>query len=303
MMSFFKRIVSKFFLSRNQILMQDLEMIRLIDIAECGLDSENIPYIRLRSGEIFYSFLTEENKRRLYHTYRATLPPLLTEDCFQVALDIIQRFYRENTRVPPSLPKSHYLYPGWGFIDLGAYLGFGAIKAARKVGTDGKVIAVEASSQAYSLLLKNIEANNLKNVSTVHAVIQNTNELVRFFQGGLQSNSIHKHLVDQIAERSNDYSDYEIVQGKTVDTILQETNYPIKMMNTFVSFEINGAEPLALLGMKNFLQSCPRFDLRIAARYGNSDTDSTAVRIVEILSAHQNITIVEAAPLIYAYRY
>ncbi len=125
------RRITKYF-KGAKLLLTDLKMMSLLDIAECGVDSENIPYIQLRSGETFYSFLPKKSERAIYKKYRKTLPNSLIEDSFRVALDIIQRFYRENSgsHIPR---KTHHLYPGWGFIDLGAYLGFGAIKAVRKV--------------------------------------------------------------------------------------------------------------------------------------------------------------------------
>lgn len=293
--------IKKYF-EKFQVLLTDLKMISLLDIAESGVDSENIPYIHLHSGEIFYSCFPRNTERILYKKYRSSLPTSLVEDSFRVALDIAQRFCRENC-AGWSPPKTYYLFPGWGFIDLGAYIGFGAIRAARKIGQAGRVIAVEASPQAYRLLLKNIEANKLDNVIPVHAVAQDHNGSVNFFMDARQNNSIYQSLNDQVSGPTRQYKKSEIVEGKTVDTILAEVNYPTKTMSTFVSFEINGAEPLALLGMDNFLRTCPRFDLRIAARYGAANGSNSRAKILEILSAYPNVTVVDLEPLIFAHKY
>ena len=66
------------------------------------------------------------------------------------------------------------------------------------MGTNGKVIAVEASPTAYSILLKNIQANQIKNIQAVHAAVQDKNGRFDFFQTEKQNNSIYPNLKDQI---------------------------------------------------------------------------------------------------------
>lgn len=74
-------------------------------------------------------------------------------------------------------------------------------------------------------------------------------------------------------------------------------------MNTLISFEINGAEPEALEGMKGFLQNSPRFDLRITAVYGSDKHKCIREKILRFLANYENITIKDIGPLIYVYKY
>ncbi len=58
------------------------------------------------------------------------------------------------------------LHPGMTVVDVGANLGYFALLAARAVGPEGKVIALEPFPVSYALLERNIKANNLTNVIT-----------------------------------------------------------------------------------------------------------------------------------------
>lgn len=301
-----KRMVQKLFHpAKNSLLEIDLRMMRLLDIAESGLDAEDTPYIRLRSGEIFCSFLPTKQELALYAEYKGSLPNLkkLPEECFRVAMDVVQRFYRENSayHLPP---KTHHLYPRWGFIDLGAYIGFGTIKAARQISKEGVVVAVEAQPDVYKLLEKNIKNNCINNVYPVHAAVGDRNGTLELFGDDRQSNSIHQVLQDQIHHSSHQYRKSVSVPAKTLDTILEEVGYPVDSMSTLVSLEINGAEAAALSGGSHFLRACPRFDLRIAARYGGvGDRKNSNTRILDILSAYPDVTAIDIEPYVFAYKY
>src|SRR5881397_2345816 len=54
---------------------------------------------------------------------------------------------------------SQRLQPGHIFVDIGANIGAFTIPAARCVGKDGLVIAVEASADIFAYLAKNVDAN------------------------------------------------------------------------------------------------------------------------------------------------
>ena len=171
------------------------------------------------------------------------------------------------------------------------------------MGTNGKVIAVEASPTAYSILLKNIQANQIKNIQAVHAAVQDKNGRFDFFQTEKQNNSIYPNLKDQIHFSKIKHSNAVQVTCKTLDTIIEETQYPIKSLNTLVSFEINGAEFLALKGGKNFLTYCPSYCLKVGARYGSGDGNSIKEQILNFLGEYPDLFITDSEPYIFATRY
>jgi FkbM family methyltransferase len=61
----------------------------------------------------------------------------------------------------------HHLAPGGTYVEVGANVGTFCIAAARKVGTAGRVLAVEASLRVFPYLKLNLERNGAANVTAV----------------------------------------------------------------------------------------------------------------------------------------
>jgi FkbM family methyltransferase len=177
------------------------------------------------------------------------------------------------------------------------------MKISRQIGERGLVIAIEACPVAYSLLVRNIEENALTNIRPVHAALQDVDGTIALFQSERQNNSIHSTLKDQKLNSDMEYADSATVPARMLDTILEETEYPLESMNTLVSFEINGAEVLALRGADKFLNLCPRFDLRIAARYGAAGDGVPKEQILRLLAEYPDIVAVDHEPFVIAYKY
>jgi len=63
------------------------------------------------------------------------------------------------------------LQPGHTFVDLGAYIGTYSLLAAKKVGTSGRVIAVEPEPDTYQRLWAHIQDNQLPQVIPIQRAI------------------------------------------------------------------------------------------------------------------------------------
>lgn len=59
---------------------------------------------------------------------------------------------------------SRALRPGDFFVDLGSHIGFYSLWASRIVGSQGKVLAIEADPENYRRLVSNVKLNCLENV-------------------------------------------------------------------------------------------------------------------------------------------
>jgi len=70
---------------------------------------------------------------------------------------------------------------GGVFIDVGANIGTFTIPAAKHVGPSGKVVAIEASPNVFSVLQKNVALNNMSNVQLVCAAAGANNDEARFY--------------------------------------------------------------------------------------------------------------------------
>ncbi len=280
----------------------DIQMMNMIVIDNCGIEND-YPYIRLKSGEVFFSYLPTDRERKLYRKYKPVLPANLKEDYIKVALDIVQRYIRENSAIQIS-PKSHHVFPGDGFFDLGSHIGFGTIKLAKKVGKEGHVIAVEASPEAYELLKMNIEANNIKNVSLQHGAVQDTVGELTFYYSNRQLNSIHNNLKDDSSGVVRNYEKSYKVPAVNIDSLVKDFSYNLDR-NTLVSFEINGAELEALKGAKNFIENAKQFTFRLAARYNNANTERDSMKELEDYMSvnHSDIYLHPNVPYLYAYKF
>ncbi len=73
------------------------------------------------------------------------------------------------------------LRPGMTVVDVGANLGYFALLAAKAVGPQGKVIALEPFPASYTLLERNVKANNLTNVVTVRVAAGERDEYRVFY--------------------------------------------------------------------------------------------------------------------------
>ncbi len=130
--------------------------------------------------------------------------------------------------------------PGDIVIDAGANIGGFTIQAAKKVGDNGKVIAIEPDEKNMEVLKMNVEANGLKNVV--------------FVQKGLWSHSGDLELMINTRQGehsfiiNDDFSKYDDiikinVEVETLDNLMEELN--IGKVD-FVKMDIEGAEIEAL---------------------------------------------------------
>lgn len=277
-------------------------VVSIMDISECGVDPDGDPYVRLKSGEVFHSFPADERTRRTFGELFDSISKPIPEICFQAVLDTVIRYYFENSY--PGYPtKTSHLEPGWGFIDAGAFLGHASIKAARKVGDGGVVVAIEASPKAYRLLKKNIKANRVENVIPVHAAVCGREGTVELFSRERQINSIYPDLENQIKKGGYNFNGSTSVPAKTIDAIARETSYPADRLSSFVCMEINGAEREAVYGMGKLIRSSSRLDLRITAVYGPAGDESCMDAVVGALSSYEELSVYSHNGLVYAYKY
>lgn len=89
--------------------------------------------------------------------------------------DVIQRYIYYFGIWEPHISAfiSSRLKPGDIFIDIGANIGYYSLLTSRLVGTNGKVIAIEASPKVFELLKKQIIANKVENIRILCCAVSN----------------------------------------------------------------------------------------------------------------------------------
>lgn len=158
-------------------------------------------------------------------------------------------------------------------IDIGAGGGEEMPWLASQVGTEGRVVAIEANPAAYRCLLKTISSNELSNVTPVHVAVTDRH-------GDLFiEDDVHHHLSNRISNENNG----TLVPCSTVDTIVREL--ALEKVD-LIKMNIEGAECLALAGATNTIRRCGRWVISchdfIADKPGNEHA-ATHERVISTL--------------------
>ena len=128
------------------------------------------------------------------------------------------------------------------FIDIGAHIGKYSFLSAKKVGANGKVIAVEPNPIAFKALKSGIKENRLANVIPLNIAVSNNNAIIQFY---LFRSSVGSGM--KVSEGS--YNTI-FVKSMTLDTLVN-----ILKLNrvNFIKIDVEGAELEVLMGAMNTL--------------------------------------------------
>lgn len=132
--------------------------------------------------------------------------------------------------------------PGDIFLDIGAYIGWYSIRAAKAVGPSGRVVALEPDPANRRQLEKNLSLNGLANCTVVPmAAWSGTGKI------GWESNDVPVwRKVDQAQTTA-------FVRAVTVDSLVDDLDLPDVR---WVKMDIEGAEIEALQGAEGVLRRC-----------------------------------------------
>ncbi|MBI3566068.1 MAG: FkbM family methyltransferase [Elusimicrobia bacterium] len=159
------------------------------------------------------------------------------------------------------------LKPGMVVVDLGANLGVFAARAAKRVGPEGRVVAVEPHPDNFARLKGNAERNGLKNLDCVNAAAGDHEGEVALF--------VHERGINHSLVRGSGKS--LPVRLTTVDALVKEKGLA---RVDFLKVDIEGVVPEALRGASDTLK---RFRPLIALE---RDSDAESRGLDEILAAH-----------------
>lgn len=128
-------------------------------------------------------------------------------------------------------------------VDIGAAFGFYTLLGSKRVGLNGKVIAIEAQHESFEMLNRNIELNGLTNVTTLdHAVYSKKARLKLYNNYSI------------IRERAGtNLQDFKEVYANTLDYLLSEL-LRITEVN-WIKIDVEGAELEVLKGACNVLSN------------------------------------------------
>lgn len=144
--------------------------------------------------------------------------------------------------------------PGDVFLDLGANIGYFSLLAANLAGEEGKVFSFEPEPKNFYYLQKNMEVNNYKSVHPFQKAVSDKNGTIELFICDYDSGH---HTINQYGGvevyshgRPTEKKALKIDAVKLDDFLADKTDHV-----DIVKMDIEGAEALAVEGMRNILKN------------------------------------------------
>lgn len=139
-----------------------------------------------------------------------------------------------------------HVRPGGTFVDVGANIGFYSVPAARLVGPDGRVIAIEAHPYTFEFLRRNIARNGATNVAAIQCAVGDGPGTVSMIYceanaGGTQVGADRRHHGVDVAVRS-------------LDAILAEAGVA---RVDYLKIDVEGYELPVLRGARGIIAASP----------------------------------------------
>ena len=138
------------------------------------------------------------------------------------------------------------LKPGMTFLDAGANMGLYSIFAARRVGGEGRVIAIEPSNRESEILQRNVDLNGLTNVHVLRRALSDCQSDVELSVAAL-GKSGHNTLGAFTYQTPLDHR--ERVQAEKLDDLVGN-----QARLDVIKMDIEGAEMAALRGATEILR-------------------------------------------------
>src|SRR5918996_3920552 len=133
-------------------------------------------------------------------------------------------------------------------VDIGAHIGRYTIIASKRVGAQGKVVAIEAHPGNFEMLNRNIKLNQLTNVIPLNYAVYSKETKIKLYLPEVESGyTIYNTIMSNRARTEDKFVE---VNANTLDYILQSKG--ITDVN-WVKIDVEGAEFEVLKGASNVL--------------------------------------------------
>ena len=126
-------------------------------------------------------------------------------------------------------------------VDIGAAFGFYTIISSKRVGTNGKVLSIEAHPSNFEMLNRNIKLNQLTNVITLNYAVYSKETKLKLYNN---YSVMHERIE---AERTTKFVE---ANANTLDYILQQQQV---IHVNWIKIDVEGAELEVLKGAQNVL--------------------------------------------------
>ena len=197
--------------------------------------------------------------------------------------DIIASTIHEDLMLDYFTPKQ-----GDVVVDLGANIGRYAIIASRRVGTNGKVIAIEAHPRNCEIINRNIKLNGLNNVIALNYAAYSKETKLRLYTPDeeLGYTMHHSIMFNYLSPRFNmekEEGKYVEVNANTLDNLLEQNGIRPENVN-WIKIDVEGAEYEVLRGAHNVLSNSN--DLTLIIEVHGSNNNNKYKSIIELLDLY-----------------
>jgi FkbM family methyltransferase len=162
---------------------------------------------------------------------------------------------RENEIIELFRPKQ-----GDIVVDVGAHIGRYTIIASKRVGANGKVIAIEAHPGNYEMLNHNIKLNGLSNVIPLNYAVYSKESKIKLFLPDEKSN--HTIYNTLISSKTKDEEKFIEVNANTLDNLIEQHRISHAEVN-WIKIDVEGAELEVLKGAHAILSNSKNTTLLI----------------------------------------
>ena len=191
--------------------------------------------------------------------------------------DLINMTIREDEIIDHFRPKEKDIV-----VDIGAHIGRYTIISSKRIGPNGKVVAIEADPANFEMLNRNVNLNKLTNVTSLnYAVYSNQTKLKLYLPGKQSGFTIYNTIM---VNRGKHQGKFIEVNGNTLDNLLEQNKINFADIN-WIKIDVEGAEFEVLKGAQNVLSKSN--DIAILIEIHNSQNGTNLYRpIIEFLNRY-----------------
>lgn len=140
-------------------------------------------------------------------------------------------------------------------FEAGPYLGFGTLGMSARVGSNGRVVSLEAGPDTYQVMQRNLEMNGVTNASSHYGALGvDDGEMVISEQIDQRIS-----LVDGVVDSASTHT----MPTRSIQSLCREEG----LEPNFIILTINGAELMAIEGSADFLSRCEGLRLNVPGWY------------------------------------
>ena len=165
-------------------------------------------------------------------------------------------------------------------IDIGAHIGHYTIISSKRVGPNGKVVAIEAHPDNFKMLVHNIELNKLTNVMALNSTVYSQQQSkIKLYVPGEGSGFTTYNTINSKRDKIDEK--FVEVNAHTLDYLLYLKGISEEKEVNWIKIDVEGAEFEVLKGARNVLSKNKDIAILIEIHNLHGDDGSNSTNLYE----------------------